>query len=75
MQECKEVPDFPKERQGFFVKIRNNIYQGPFNRLKEAREDAKKLGSDMEIYHGVLRQTSDKAIDARELFLVPKTNS
>jgi len=66
------MTDFHYEQQGFFVKIRDDFFQGPFETLKEARSEARSMGPNMEIYHGVLRHINDQLIDTSELFLVPK---
>lgn len=41
-------------KQGFYVKHKEN-YLGPFDKLNEARSEARKIGSDISIYHGVLK--------------------
>jgi len=40
-------------KQGFFV-VNDNKYVGPFERLNQARDEARKIGSDIPIFHGVL---------------------
>jgi hypothetical protein len=60
------------EQQGFFVKIRDNFYRGPFDDLNSAREEARAIGPDLLIYHGVLKRISEDLIDDSLLFLVPK---
>jgi hypothetical protein len=70
--QAKEVKDFPKEQQGFFIKVREDCFQGPFSFLNEARSEARKLGQNMEIYHGILKYINDQIIDSSELFLVPR---
>jgi len=60
------------EQQGFFVKIRDNFYRGPFDDLNSAREEARAISSDLLIYHGVLKRISEELIDDSLLFLVPK---
>ena len=66
------MPDFPYEQQGFFVKVREDCFQGPFVTLNEARSEARSLGPNMEIYHGILKHINDQLIDTSKLFLVPK---
>jgi len=58
--------------QGFFVKIRSSFYAGPFSTLNRAREEARILGPDLVIYHGVLKRLSEDLIDDSELYVVPK---
>ena len=65
---------FPYEQQGFFVKTREDCFQGPFDFLNQARSEARSLGPNMEIYHGVLKRISENIIDSSKLFLVPKLN-
>lgn len=60
------------EEQGFFVKIRPDFYSGPFISLNVARAEARTVGSNLEIYHGVLKKISDGVINDSQLFLVPK---
>jgi hypothetical protein len=60
------------EQQGFFVKIRDNFYRGPFDNLNSAREEARAIGPDLVIYHGVFKRISEELIDDSSLFLVPK---
>jgi hypothetical protein len=61
-----------KTLQGFFVKISDCIYSGPFASLNEARADARARGPNLSIYHGILKYLSDSLIDDKDLFLVPK---
>lgn len=67
-----DIPEINKEQQGFFVKIRDDCYRGPFELLSGARS----IGPDFEIYHGVLKilseTFSESIIDSSKLFLVPK---
>jgi hypothetical protein len=58
--------------QGFFVKVRDNLYCGPFDNLNTARDEARVLGPDLLIYHGILERISEEIIDDSQLFLVPK---
>jgi len=60
------------EQQGFFVEVRDNFYRGPFEDLNSARSEARDIGPDLQIFHGVLKQISEGLIDDSELFLVPK---
>lgn len=61
------------DQQGFFVKIRDNLYRGPFEDLNSARIEAREIGPDLLIYHGILKRISEDLIDDSQLFLVPKT--
>jgi hypothetical protein len=61
-----------KTLSGFFVKTGDASYSGPFAFLNEARSEARAIGSNLEIYHGVLKYLSDSLIDDKELYLVPK---
>jgi len=60
------------ESQGFFVKVRNAFYAGPFTTLNQARDEARRIGPELLIYHGILKVISDDLIDDSKLFLVPK---
>jgi hypothetical protein len=53
------------KEQGFFV-IHENKYIGPFERLNEAKAEARKIGSNIPIFHGILNK------DKFEGKLVPK---
>lgn len=57
-----------KGEQGFFV-LYEDKYTGPFERLAEARDEARKIGSNIPIFHGVL---DDDKFEGR---LVPKCKS
>ena len=61
-----------KEQYGFFVKIRDDCYRGPFELLSGARSEARSIGPDLEIYHGILKRLSENILDTSKLFLVPK---
>jgi hypothetical protein len=71
MQKSEEIKEYPKRLCGFFVKIRDDCYAGPFDFLHEARSEAKDKGSNMEIYHGILIYISEHVIDANGLCLLP----
>lgn len=60
------------EEQGFFVKTKPDFYSGPFHNLNAARTEARAIGPNLEIYHGVLKRVSENIIDDSQLFLVPK---
>jgi hypothetical protein len=64
------------EKQGFFVKMDDkntkNSFKGPFALLSEARSEARVIGPNLEIYHGVLSYTETDQVDATKLFLVKK---
>jgi hypothetical protein len=53
-------------KQGFFAII-NDEYVGPFERLNQARDEARKFGSDIQIFHGVLLE--DEKFDGK---IIPK---
>lgn len=59
-------------QQGFFVKVDGTLYRGPFDDLNDARREARAIGPNLSIYHGVLKRISEDVIDDSELFLVPK---
>ena len=59
-------------KSGFFVKVREGFYSGPFETLNLARGEARRIGPDLEIYHGILKRISEDIIDDNELFLIPK---
>ena len=61
-----------KEDQGFFVKVRDGAYRGPFENLNGARNEARSFGPDLPIYHGILKRISEDIYDDSQLFLVPK---
>lgn len=67
-------PGTPSEytARGFFVKAHEGLYRGPFEKLNDARDEARSLGPDLLIYHGVLKKIDEEIYDDRELFLVPK---
>ena len=56
---------------GFFVKVSEKTYTGPYDNLNMARENARVIGPNQEIYHGTLQKKSD-VVDDSLLFLVPK---
>lgn len=58
--------------QGFFVKVRDDFYMGPYDNLKLARDSARKVSSNLCIYHGILKKISEGIIDDSQLYLVPK---
>ena len=60
------------KEQGFFVKIRDDLYSRGYETLNQAREYARSIGPNLLIYHGILRKISEGVIDDKELFLVPK---
>ena len=64
-----------KQESGFFVKVRDDFYTGPFDTLNKARGEARRIGPDLKIYHGILKTIEDGLIDDRELYLVPKVPS
>lgn len=59
--------------QGFFVEVEESKrYQGPFVSLNQAREEARKVGSNLKILHGILEKNKDGSYDTSNIFLVPK---
>lgn len=64
-----------QEQNGFFVKIREGFYSGPFITLNNARDEARRIGPNLLIYHGVLKIISEDIFDDKELFLVPKVKN
>ena len=63
-----------EEQQGFFVKYDECFYSAPFERLAEARADARQKSpkGKLQIYHGVLKKVNDQIVDDTELSLVPR---
>ena len=66
------MSEYPYDQQGFFVKVGDCSYSGPHPTLKEARNEARSLGSELKIYHGILKHLSGSLIDDSQLFLIPK---
>jgi len=60
-----------KLTSGFFAKI-NNKYIGPFQKLSDARNEARPFGKDVEIYNGQLTVQDDGEQCDKELYLIPK---
>ena len=60
------------EQQGFFVKTEDTSYQGPYLSLNEARDKARSIGPDLEIYHGFLKKNTDGSWNNKNIYLVPK---
>jgi hypothetical protein len=65
-----------EDKTGFFVKInelrRVDSFKGPFERLSEARNEARRIGPDLRIYYGILKNDG-LLVDTSDLSLVPKT--
>jgi len=61
--------------QGFFVKVGDCSYRGPFDNLSTARDEARAIGPDLLIYHVILKRISENIIDDSQLFLVPKVEA
>lgn len=40
-------------QQGFFVKVEGTLYRGPFDDLNDARREARSIGPNLPIYHGL----------------------
>ena len=59
-------------KQGFFVRTKAGQYIGPHETLNDAREEARKIGTDLLIYHGILKRISKNLFDDSQLYLVPK---
>lgn len=60
------------EEQGFFVKVEDKKYSGPFVSLNQARAEARSIGPNLLIYHGRLKRVDGQVTDESQLFLVPK---
>jgi hypothetical protein len=62
------------EESGFFVKFGDCFYSEPYDRLSEARIEAKRKcpGEKLPIYHGNLKRINDQIFDDSELTLVPR---
>ena len=58
--------------QGFYVKLGNKQYKGPFDSLSKARDEARTIGPDLLIFHGLLEEISEGTADDSQLYLVPK---
>lgn len=63
-----------EEQQGFFVKYGECFYSQPFERLSEARADARQKSPEekLKIFHGVLKRINDQLVDDSGLSLVPR---
>jgi len=61
-----------KKEQGFFVKYNDGTYSMPFDRLNDARADARLIGPNLSIYHGVLIINNDGSINDKDLYIIPK---
>ncbi|MBD3261693.1 MAG: hypothetical protein GF334_08460 [Candidatus Altiarchaeales archaeon] len=62
-----------EEQQGFFVQYDSCFYSVPFEKLSEARADARqKSPKKLKIFHGVLKHINDELIDDSGLSLVPR---
>lgn len=59
--------------QGFYVEVKKEEkYEGPFVSLNQARDEARKIGPNLKIKHGVLSKNEDGTYNTTDLFLVPK---
>lgn len=67
--------NYPSKEQGFFVKIREDFYTGSFDILNNARNEARRIGPDLKIYHGILKRISENIIDDNELYLISKVKN
>lgn len=61
-----------KTEQGFFVKYKDGTYSKPYDSLNDARADARAIGPDLEILHGVLKYNDDGTLNSSDIHLVPK---
>jgi hypothetical protein len=61
-----------KKEQGFFVKYNDSTYSMPYDTLNSARADARVVGPNLPIYHGVMVINDDGTIDNKDLYIVPK---
>jgi len=58
--------------QGFFAYI-DNHYVGPYDRLSQARDEARLHGKDISIYYGILEKSDDGELEYNhDLVLIPK---
>lgn len=58
--------------QGFFAYI-DNHYVGPYERLNQARDEARPCGNNIPIYYGILERSDDGEIECNhDLVLIPK---
>ena len=58
---------------GFWVLNKTNIFLGPFERLNEARDEARKLGPDIPIYHGSWKiKDNQSGYDLSNMALIQK---
>jgi hypothetical protein len=62
-----------KTERGFFVQYKDGTYSSPHDSLNDARADARVVGPDLAILHGILKYTDSGTVDPSELYLVPKT--
>jgi hypothetical protein len=58
-------------KEGFFAKVDENNYRGPFLKLSEARDEARIISPDTQIYHGFIKYKDGKIID-KNLSLIQK---
>lgn len=59
--------------QGFFVEVKKDKhYEGPYVALNQARDEARKIGPNLKIFHGVLEKNEDGSYDTSNIFIVPK---
>jgi hypothetical protein len=58
--------------QGFYVKVGDQQYLGPFDSLSVARDEARTIGPELLIFHGLLEKVPEETVDDSLLFLVPK---
>ena len=61
--------------QGFYVEIeKDKKYEGPFDALNVARAEARNIGHNLKIFHGILKESdTGDGYDSSELFIVPRS--
>jgi hypothetical protein len=58
---------------GFFVEYGDGFYSKSFDKLSEARTEAKKYSNKkLRIFHGNLKRINEELIDDSELSLIPR---
>ena len=62
--------NYPVEQQGFFVKVKQDVFKGPFISLNEARLESIIDSKNLEIYHGILILIDKNTVDSSKLFFI-----
>jgi hypothetical protein len=61
--------------QGFFIQFEDGWYSLPYDKLSDARAEARRIAPEkkLKIYHGVLKRDKEHEIfDDSKLYLVPR---